>query len=108
MATPVITPPPPQTSVRRTTSRGIATVSFSLGLWGTMIFWWYPIGMIFATVGLLLGLLSLARGIRVAGQPHDNLAFAGVVMGATGLTAGLLVYRGMQFFFENKYWFNMP
>jgi hypothetical protein len=101
-------PPVPQTSLKRTTSRGLATASFSLGFWGSCIFWWYPIGMIFASVGLILGLISLARGIRVEGRPGDHLAFAGVVMSSLAISAALAVYRGVQFFYENPYWFNMP
>ena len=107
-AAPVTPPAGPQTPLTRTTSRGLAAASFSLGFWGTCIFWWYPIGLCFATAGLVLGLISLARRVVVAGQPGDNLAAAGVVMASIGIGAALTVYRGLQFLFENPYWFNMP
>ena len=101
-------PIPAQTALTRTTSRGLATASLTLGLWGTFVFWWYPLGMCFAAVGLVLGLISLARGIRVSGQPGDHLAFAGVIMCSIAITASILVYRGVQLLYENPYWFNMP
>jgi|YNPBryunderm2012_1023409.scaffolds.fasta_scaffold19468_3 hypothetical protein len=97
-----------QTPLTRTTSRGLATASLTLGLWGTFVFWWYPLGLCFASVGFVLGVISLLRGVRVSGQPGDHLAYAGVIVCSIGITASILVYRGVQLLYENPYWFNMP
>ena len=89
-------PPTPATA---TTRRGLATASFSLGLWGTLVFWWYPFGSVIAFVGLLLGLGTLAAGIR-AGKDGEDLALGGVLLGSTGVGFGVASYRFMQIAFE--------
>ena len=63
MATePHTAPPPSNEPVRMTTRRGIATASFALGLWGTLVFWWYPFRLFIASFGLVIGLIALACG----------------------------------------------
>ena len=63
---------PAVTPVTWTTRRGIATWSFCIGLWTTLVFWWYPYSVFAALTGLILGLLSLAMGWR-AGKDGDTL-----------------------------------
>ena len=103
METPPPTPPS-QTPVTYTTRRGIATASFALGLWGLLVFWWYPFGMMLATVGLVLGVISLAFGVRVpsGGGRGEPLGVAGVGTSALALTMGVLVYRFVQVAFEGN------
>lgn len=96
---------PPAAQVRitpatATTQRGLATASFSLGFWGMLVFWWYPFGMMIATVGVLLGVITLALGIR-AGKDGENLALLGVFLGGTAISMAIAVYRFMQLAFES-------
>jgi hypothetical protein len=95
-------PPPPSTPVHYTTRRGIATASFSLATWGTLVFWWYPFGMMIASLGVAFGLIALAMGFkaRVDGRYGENLAAVGVVIGSIGVGAAVTVYRFMQLAFE--------
>jgi hypothetical protein len=81
-----------------TTRRAIATWSFCIGLWSTIVFWWYPYSIFVATVGLTLGLLSLLMGWR-AGKDGENLAWGGVLLCANTLFLATVVYRGMQLYF---------
>lgn len=96
---PTIPPPPGCTPATATTRRGLATASFCLGFWGTITFWWYPFGLMVATVGLILGLVTLAMGIR-AGKDGENLGALGVFFSATAITMAIAAYRFMQFAFE--------
>jgi hypothetical protein len=113
MATETRTPPPPSTPIRYTTRRGIATASFSLGLWGALVFWWYPFGMLLAALGVVFGLIALALGFRarVGGREGENLALVGVLTGSVGVGLSLSVYRFMQLAFEGAPtadWFAFP
>ncbi|HET6575719.1 MAG TPA: hypothetical protein VFG68_19115 [Fimbriiglobus sp.] len=93
--------PPKRTPITHTTRRGFATASFSMGFWGTLIFWWYPLGLAFCTVGLVLGLISLSLGIR-AGKDGENIGLLGVAISAIGIGLGLGVYRFVQYAFEGS------
>ena len=77
------------------TLRGIALASVSLGFFGSMVFWWYPFGMMLCTVGLVLGLFGLVMNLRVGLDGH-RLPAVGAALSASGLTVALLVWRGMQ------------
>ena len=96
MATDTTTPP---NFRRHTTIRGMATASFSLGFWGLCTFWWYPLGISFAFVGVCLGLLTLALGVR-AGRDGENLAILGVACGTISISLGIAIFRFMQMAFE--------
>ena len=91
--------PPRITPATSTTKRGFATASFSLGLWGLIVFWWYPFGMSIATVGVLCGIVTLAMGIR-AGKDGENLAALGIFLGSCSIGLAITVYRFMQLAFE--------
>lgn len=94
------TPTPTRiTPATATTKRGLATASFCLGFWGLVVFWWYPFGFFVATVGVLLGLITLALGIR-AGKDGENLALLGVGLGSTAIGLALASYRFVQMAFE--------
>jgi hypothetical protein len=104
---------PPQspfgvTPVTYTTRRGIATASFALGMWGSLVFWWYPFGMCLCSVGLVLGIISVIMGYRVkADVTGEPLAWAGIGFSSLGLSLGVAVYRFMQMAFEGSppFWF---
>lgn len=103
MANPTPTPPLPTppglTPITATTKRGFATASFSFGLWGTLVFWWYPFGMAIAALGVVFGLISLALGIK-AGKDGENLALYGVGLGVVGVSLAVAIYRFMMVAFE--------
>ena len=88
-----------RTPISHTTRRGMATASFSLGFWGTVVFWWYPFGMALCAVGLVLGLISLALGIR-AGKDGENIGLLGVIFCSIGLGLSATVYRFWQLAFR--------
>jgi len=76
----------------------MATWSLASGIWSCFVFWWYPYSLFIASLGLVVGLIALARGWR-GGKDGENLALAGVVMCAVTIGTTLTVYRGMQLFF---------
>ena len=82
-----------------TTLRGMATASFCLGCWSDLTIWWYPFGLMVAVVAVVLGLFTLALGIR-SGRDGENLALGGVLLGANAFLMAATVFRGVQFFFE--------
>jgi hypothetical protein len=84
--------------VNATTRRGIAAASCCFGVWTMLTFWWYPYGPMLATVGLVLGLIALAKNWR-GGIDGDNLALYGVVLNAINIGNALAVYRIMQAYF---------
>jgi hypothetical protein len=91
---------PPLAPPQSTTRRGIAAWSFASGIWSCFVFWWYPYSLFIAGLGLVLGLIALARGWR-GGKDGENLALAGVVMCAAVIGTTLTVYRVMQMFFND-------
>lgn len=85
--------------VSATTRRGFATASVCLGAWGTLVFWWYPFGMMIAGVGFTIGVISLLLGIR-AGKDGEHLAWLGTALGFIGLNFSVVSYRFVQLAFE--------
>lgn len=93
--------PVEETSVLQTTRRGVAAASFSIGLWSSLVFWWYPYSLFIATVGLVLGIYARLTGVRV--ESHgSNLAVLGIVLNLVTLGSAILVYRAMQLYFEGQ------
>ena len=77
-------------------TRGIAVASVSLGFFSMIVFWWKPFGGMLASVGLILGLISLAIGNK-GGLRGENLALAGTLMCAFNLTVIIAVYFALNF-----------
>jgi hypothetical protein len=94
-AQPTITP------VTHTTKRGFATASFSLGLWGTLTFWWYPFGISMATLGVVFALISIVMGWR-GGKDGQHLAWLGLLFGLIGQGLAISAYRFVQLAFEGS------
>jgi len=112
MEHPTHSPPPTPgiTPITYTTRRGIATASFALAMWGSLVFWWYPFGMALCAVGFVLGLISVAMGIRVkADVTGEPLGWAGIGFSTLGLSLSVAAYRFMQMAFEGTppFWFNV-
>ena len=90
-------PPPPETTTGYSASvRGIAIASVSLGFFSMIVFWWKPFGGLLASVGLILGLISLAIGNK-GSLRGENLALAGTLMCAFNLTIIAAVYFALNF-----------
>jgi hypothetical protein len=93
--------PPNRTPITATTERGFATASLALAVWGMLVFWWYPFGLFLASVGVVLGLIAVALGIR-AGRNGEHLALLGLVFGSIAVGLALGVYRFVQYAFEGS------
>jgi len=87
------------TPFKSTTKRALSTASFCLGLWGGLTFWMYPFGFFVANVALALGVVSVVMGYR-SGEKGEQLAWLGILFGATGAGASVTCYRFMQLAFE--------
>ena len=87
------------TPLRHTTRRALSTASFCLGLWGGVTFWMYGFGFFISNVAILLGVISLVMGYR-SGEKGEQLAWLGLLFGATGAGAAITCYRFMQLAFE--------
>ncbi len=83
------------------TRRGISAASFCLGLWSGITFLLYPFGMFLGVIAVTLGLISIAMGWR-SGERGEQLAWLGVLFGATATGAALFIYRFMQLAFEGQ------
>ena len=90
-----------------TTRRAMAMWSFCIGLWSTMVFWWYPYSVFVATVGLILGSLSIVMGWR-AGRNGEHFAIGGVLLCMNTLGLAFMAYRGVQLFYGDLSWPEFP
>ena len=77
------------------TVRGIAIASVSLGFLSMIVFWWKPFGGLLASVGLILGLVSLAIGNK-GGLRGENFALAGTAMCAFNLSIIAALYFALN------------
>ncbi|MBY0515137.1 MAG: hypothetical protein K2P78_14685 [Gemmataceae bacterium] len=75
--------------VFRAPTRGFAVASVALGYFSLIVFFWKPFGLILASVGFTLGVVSWLMGnrggLRERGEP--NLAVIGTLV--CGFNAGL-------------------
>ncbi len=78
-----------------TTRRGIATASFALGFWGTLVFWWYPFGLAVSVIASILAVLSIVMGWR-AGKDGEHLAWLGLFFAGAGISLAIAAYRFAQ------------
>lgn len=97
------TPPPEPTANGtpgdwRTTAptRGFAVASVSLGFFSMIVFFWYPFGLLLASVGFVLGFGSWLLGIR-GGLRGENLALMGAGLCAFSITVILTLTQGLRF-----------
>lgn len=77
-------------------ARGLAGASIGMGFFSMVVFWWVPFSGILATVGLSLGVFSLARGVR-GGLRGENYALAGTAICATSLAIGLTLNQALRY-----------
>jgi hypothetical protein len=79
------------------TVRGIATASTALGFFSLIVFWWKPFGLILASTGLVLGIISLAMGNSGSLRGEDNMAWAGTMICAFSLSVIITIYFAITY-----------
>jgi len=67
--------------------RGASIASVSLGFFSLAVFWWYPFSLILSSIGLVIGLICLARGVR--GIYGENFALIGTTL--CGMVVGIVL-----------------
>lgn len=77
-------------------ARGMAGASVGLGFFSVCVFWWTPFAGILATVGFLLGVISLIRGVK-GGLRGENYAMVGTLLCATSLTIALTLNQALRY-----------
>ena len=77
-------------------ARGVAAASVGLGFFSACVFWWTPFSGMLSTVGLVLGLISLLRGVK-GGLRGENYAMVGTLLCATVLTIALTLNQGLRY-----------
>ncbi len=77
-------------------ARGMAGASVGMGFFSACVFWWTPFTSILATVGLLLGLISLIRGVK-GGLRGENYAMVGTLLCATSLAITVTLNQGLRY-----------
>jgi hypothetical protein len=100
-------PPPatataPATRIVNPIAGGLAGASIGIGFFSSIVFWWYPFGPILATVGLILGLISMVRGVR--GPRGENFPLAGVAICATSLSISFTLNHVLRFLQWDQLW----
>lgn len=92
----VSTPAPTGTANDSYVARGMAAASVGLGFFSSVIFFWTPFTSLLASVGLLLGLISLARGVK-GGLRGENYAMVGTILCATSLSISVTLNQGLRY-----------
>ena len=96
--------PPPATANRYTApTNGLPVASVGMGFFSLIVFFWHPFSTVLASVGLLLGVISLAAGIR-GGLRNENLALIGTLICGTSLGIVLTLNQFLRY----VQWDTMP
>jgi hypothetical protein len=74
----------------------MAAASVGMGVFSSAVFWWTPLSGIVATVGFLLGLISVVRGVK-GGLRGENYAMVGTLMCAASLGIGLTLNQFLRY-----------
>jgi hypothetical protein len=77
--------------------RGVAVASVGLGYFSLCVFWWFPFSPILASVGLVFGLRSLARGVAGGLRGENNLALAGTALCAVSLSITVTLNLALRY-----------
>jgi hypothetical protein len=83
--------------------RGMAAASVGMGFFSMIVFWWTPFSGMLATVGLLLGLFCLIRGVK-GGLRDENYALAGTAICATSLSIALTLNQALHYMIWDQLW----
>jgi hypothetical protein len=81
---------------RSPVARALAGASVGMGFFSACVFWWTPFSGLLAAVGLILGLISLLRGVK-GGLRGENYAMVGTLLCATSLAIGLTLNQSLRY-----------
>lgn len=77
-------------------ARGMAACSVGMGFFSAVVFFWTPFTSILSSVGLTLGLISLARGVK-GGLRGENYAMVGTLLCGASLSISLTLNQGLRY-----------
>ena len=77
-------------------ARGMAAASVGMGFFSAVIFFWTPFTSLLSSVGLILGLISVARGVK-GGLRGENYAMVGTLLCATSLTISVTLNQVLRY-----------
>ncbi len=77
-------------------ARGIAGASVGMGFFSACVFWWTPFTSILSSVGLVLGLISVLRGVK-GGLRGENYAMVGTLLCAASLGITVTLNQGLRY-----------
>lgn len=77
-------------------ARGMVAASIGLGFFSSVIFFWTPFTSLLASVGLILGLISLARGVK-GGLRGENYAMVGTLLCAASLSVSVTLNQVLRY-----------
>lgn len=81
---------------------GIVGASIGMGFFSMIVFWWYPFSPILSSVGLVLGSISLARGVK--GSRGENFALGGTALCATSLSISFTLNHVLRYLQWDMLW----
>jgi hypothetical protein len=67
-----------------------------LGFFSACVFWWTPFSGMLSSVGFLLGLISVLRGVK-GGLRGENYAMVGTILCATSLSVSLTLNQFLRY-----------
>jgi hypothetical protein len=74
----------------------MAAASVGMGFFSAVIFFWTPFTSILSSVGLVLGLISVARGVK-GGLRGENYAMVGTLLCATSLSITVTLNQVLRY-----------
>ena len=77
-------------------ARGMAAASVGLGFFAGVVFWWTPFSGMLSGVGLVLGLISLFRGVK-GGLRGENYAMVGTLLCATVFAIAITLNQALRY-----------
>ena len=77
-------------------ARGMAAASVGLGVFSSIIFFWTPFTSLLSSVGLVLGLISVFRGVK-GGLRGENYAMVGTLMCAASLSITVTLNQVLRY-----------
>ena len=77
-------------------ARGMAAASVGMGFFSAVVFFWTPFSSILSSVGLVLGLISVLRGVK-GGLRGENYAMVGTILCATSLSLTVTLALGLRY-----------
>ncbi len=74
----------------------MAAASVGMGFFSMVVFFWTPFSSMLSSVGFLLGLISVLRGVK-GGLRGENYAMVGTILCATSLSITLSLNQSLRY-----------